>query len=362
MKGLNMIKTLYVEQNPTDDWWKRLSYILDWREAFQRSPQLELTMCNTHHREAYREIMKGIAEYELIVISHSAAGDWMDILTETAGWFLERKGKLAVFIGNEYDIMDQKIAFLNSVEADFICTQLPMRTARYVYEECKKSVILEMPQALNPRFYRPLDYIRKRVDIGFNGDVYPPWVGDMERTEVIEYFKNNCSRLGLTCDIRSQRVARERWVKFLNACRAIIGAEAGTYFFNERGGLMTEAKLYYKQYPDTDFDTMYRLFFEKISDPVPGKLISSRHFEPMGTKTCQVLLEGFYNGILKPDVHYIALKKGFTNIDDVVERLKDESYRRHMVENTYEFAMDEHTHDHRVRKLVEAVTASRTPR
>jgi spore maturation protein CgeB len=88
---------------------------------------------------------------------------------------------------------------------------------------------------------------------------------------------------------------------------------------------------------------------------VSGKSISSRHFEPIGTKTCQILLAGHYNGILDADRHYIALDSGLGNIDAALERFRDDAYRAEMVEETYDYVRAEHTYAHRVAALLRTV-------
>ena len=106
------------------------------------------------------------------------------------------------------------------------------------------------------------------------------------------------------------------------------------------------------------FDEIYDKFYRGLPRGVSGKCISSRHFEPIGTKTCQLLLEGNYNGILKPDEHYIAIKRDFTNIDDAIERFRDTGYRTRIADRAYDFVMAEHTYRHRVEKLLRVVTAT----
>ena len=53
------------------------------------------------------------------------------------------------------------------------------------------------------------------------------------------------------------------------------------------------------------------------------------------TGTCQVLTEGYYNGILIPNVHYIPLKKDFSNIDEVIRRIKEDIDRNFLIKNAY---------------------------
>ena len=130
-----------------------------------------------------------------------------------------------MFIGNEYDILDQKIAFIKDVEPEYVCSQLPISAARYLYQGCPRSEILEMPHALNPEAYRTLGGVARTIDIGFVGDIYWPFVGDRERTNLIEWFERDGAGHGFECDIRKVRIAREEWNAFLNTCKGVIGGE-----------------------------------------------------------------------------------------------------------------------------------------
>jgi spore maturation protein CgeB len=122
------------------------------------------------------------------------------------------------------------------------------------------------------------------------------------------------------------------------------------------GELVAGAKAYLAAHPSAKFDEVHSRFF---ADPDreyrSGKCISSRHFEAIGTETCQILLEGGYNGILEPDVHYIAVRRDLANLDEALERFGDEDYRRELVKRTREFALDGHTYDHRVAQLLAEV-------
>jgi hypothetical protein len=41
------------------------------------------------------------------------------------------------------------------------------------------------------------------------------------------------------------------------------------------------------------------------------------------TGTCQILLEGQYNGVLEPWRHYIPLKNDYSNLEEVMDLVKD---------------------------------------
>jgi len=335
-----------------------VSYTIDWRDAFGEARELDVEVCNINDLVHYGRCLLALRKYDLVVVSHAAAGDDMTVLLKSARWLRRRRGKVVMLIGNEYDLLDEKIGFIRAVEAEFICSQLPMTTAQYLYRECGGSQILSMPHALNPNVYRPRAGSERPVDIGFIGDVYWPFVGDRERTDLIEAFEREGERWGFNCQIRKQRIARPEWAAFLNTCKGTIGAESGTYYLNDRGRLLAAAREYnLLQRPEASFEEVFEKFYRGQRREMSGKSISSRHFEPIGTKTCQILLEGEYNGVLVADEHYISVRKDLSNIEDAVWRFKDEGYRQAIVDRAYEHVMANHTYAHRVRSVLAAVGA-----
>lgn len=340
------------------DVYAQLSYIADWREAFFAAPRLEVELCNINNLVHFARCLLRLRQYDLIVVSHCAAGDDLTVLSRAARRFDRRRGPMVVFLGNEYDILDDKIAFIREVEAEFVCSQLPLAAARYLYRECEKSRIVEMPHALNPNNYHPRPEVARDIDIGFIGDIYWPFIGDRERTELIEWFERNGEERGLRCDIRKARIEREAWSGFLSRCHAIIGAESGTYYLNDRGRLLDRARAYnLHENPKASFAEVFDRFYRGQPREVSGKSISSRHFEPIGTKTCQILVRGEYNGILEADRHYIAVDHDLRNIDGAVERYRDRDYRRRVADETYDYVVSQHTYFHRVDRLIHTVTA-----
>ena len=329
-----------------------LSYVRDWREAFVASPRLDVDVVNINNLVEYGAALARIREYDLVIVSHAASGDDMTVLRMTERLVARRRGKLVVFIGNEYDLLDDKIAFLRNASAEFVCSQLPIAAAQYLYGEVEGTRLLEMPHALNPSLYSPQPRERS-IDIGFIGDIYWPFVGDQERTLLIRHFEE--SNHGLRVDIQKKRIDRVEWAEYLRNTHAIIGAESGTYYLTDRGRVLQRARAYNL---DTNraatFEDVYERFFAGVPR-VDGKSISSRHFEPIGTKTCQILLEGKYNGVLQPEVHYIAVRRDLSDVAQAVERFSDVTYRQRIVEQAYEHTMAHHTYQKRVEKLVALV-------
>ena len=329
-------------------------YMADWREAFCTDDSLDVDVCNITNLLEFHSSRPKIRDFDLVIILHSAAGDRMAILNHTAGWFQGRRGKLAMFIGNEYDQLDEKIAFARNADVDYLCTQLPIETARQLYVDCPAQVVA-MPHALNPRVYFRRPEITRETDVGFIGDLYERLIGDTERTDIVKFFATEGEARGLRCDIRAKRMPREEWALFLNRCRTVVGAESGTYFLDRDSRALTCAKKYLKRAPAASFSDVFEHCFAGGPPGLNGKAISSRHFEPIGTKTCQVLIEGSYNGILEPDVHYMAVKRDLSNIDVVIDRMKDPEARNRVTDAAYTHVIASHTYGHRVRHLIQSV-------
>ncbi|CAA7620709.1 glycosyltransferase [Magnetospirillum sp. SS-4] len=340
-----------------EDRYAPMSYIADWREAFCQSPRLRVDVCNINNLVEYAGRLLRIRDYDLIVISHAAAGDDLTVLLHSTSWLSRRRGKLVMFIGNEYALMDQKIAVMRRLTPDLVCSQLPREAAQHLYGDTGARRIVPMPHALNPDHYRHDPASRRETDIGFIGDIYPPFIGDRERTAIIEWFENHGPAAGVVCDIRKRRVGRRDWAAFLNGCKAVIGAEAGSYYLNDDCRLLEQARQYsVRQGAQVRFDDVFERFFKNAPRLLSGKAISSRHFEPIGTRTCQILLEGGYNGILEPEIHYIAVKKDLSDVHAAIERFRDATYRARITDQAYDHVMSGHTYAHRVNAVIDLLS------
>lgn len=333
--------------------YRSLSYVIDWLDAFRKAPGITARCCNIVDLANWPRLRRLVREVPLIVVMHSAAGDDLWLVSRLTGTLAARRGRLLTFFGNEYTRMPEKIAFARETGADFIASQLPMRAAQWLYAECPEARILAAPAALNPHRYFPLDLPRD-LDIGFRGDLYPLSIGDQERTRILEYFRLHGRDHGLRTDIAYARETGEQWQRFLSRCHGIVGAESGTYYLERDDATEHAVNAWLAQHPDTDFAALHARFFAGHPRPVSGKAISSRHFEAIGTRTAQILLEGEYNGILEPDRHYFSVRKDLSNVAEVARRFADPSERARVADAAYGLVREAHTYAHRAADLLAA--------
>jgi hypothetical protein len=336
------------------DHYTNLGYIIDWMEAFVQHPALDVEVCNINNLVYVLQVARRMAQYDLVIVSHAATGDAMTLITRLTSILNRRCCPLVVFVGNEYSLLDEKIAFIKNANASWVCTQLSLAAGQYLYGEAVPvERVICLPHALNPNQYYPLPHIVRDRDVVFRGALYPPSIGDNARNRLIENLKANAEQYRLSVDIGYDKMDREDWHRLLASGLATVGGEAGTYYLNDRGDLFNRAQQYCDEHPDANFDEVFDRFYVNVVPTVSGKTLSSRHFEAIGTQTAQLLIEGDYLGILHPDVHYIPVKPDLSNVDEALQKLRDNSYRQQMVSQTHRYVLAQHTHRHRVDKLLE---------
>jgi hypothetical protein len=63
---------------------------------------------------------------------------------------------------------------------------------------------------------------------------------------------------------------------------------------------------------------------------------SPRIFESAAHRTAMVMFPGEYSGIVRPWEHYLPLEKDFSNVDEIVEHLRDEAALEQLASRAYE--------------------------
>lgn len=182
--------------------------------------------------------------------------------------------------------------------------------------------------------------IPRTVDIGYRAWKSAAWLGrhGMLKRQVAEVFQKKLSHSNITMDISvkdGDTFVGKSWFNFLCRCRYTIGVNGGSSMLDRDGEIKRRTEAYENQYPEADFDKIEKNCFKGLDGTANLVAISPRHLEACATKTCQILIEGDYNGILKPGKHFIELKKDFSNLNTVVKMVEDDTLRSEIVENAY---------------------------
>lgn len=178
------------------------------------------------------------------------------------------------------------------------------------------------------------------IDIGYRAWKAEYWLGEhgLHKVRVAQVFEEAARNAGLSADISLEEkdvLNGDAWFAFLLRCRATIGVQGGASVLDRTGSIKAKVDAYLEKNPGASFEETRLACFFQEDNRLGLACISPRHLEACITRTCQILIEGEFNGILKPDVHYIPVKKDYSNVPEVLEKLKDMRFVEDMVERAY---------------------------
>lgn len=260
--------------------------------------------------------------------------------------FRRYRGLKGLFLQDEYQNVDRTVGRIAAAGIDVLFTCVPESEWEKVYPSAKLPKLrrIQTLTGFVPAYLlgRPVTPIRERpIDVGYRARVVPYWLGELgaEKWQIAHRFSDAVRGSGLRLDISVDEASRlygRDWTRFLASCKAFLGVESGASVFDFTGELKREVDAYRAAHPKATFEEVQRRFLLEHEHKVRLNQISPRCFESAATRAAMVLYEGEYSGILKPERHFIALRKDFANIGDVVRALKDDAYLQTLVDRAYE--------------------------
>jgi hypothetical protein len=185
-----------------------------------------------------------------------------------------------------------------------------------------------------------LPMIKRPYDIVYRARKLPLWYGSagLIKSKVAEVVAPRARTFNLRINISTNEqdtIPGDAWLDFIASGKVVLGTEGGYSVIDWRGEVKAAVKKVLDNNPQislsrlqemmpTDWDNQ-RLF-----------TVTPRHFEAIITKTCQVLVEGDYKGVLIPHRHYIPISQDWSNLDEVLEKLRDSRHLQVIAERAYE--------------------------
>jgi hypothetical protein len=257
------------------------------------------------------------------------------------------KGLKIAFIQDEYRQINKMIRELAFLDIDVLFTCFPESEIEKIYPNTQLPKVSKynnltgyVPQRLMDIQHQPP--IHKRpIHVGYRGRKIPYWLGELayEKWTIAETWKKLAMREDIKTDIsynEKDRIYGHKWNEFLSSCKTTLGVESGASVMDFTGELEKVVDAYQLLHPNDSFHTVQKKFLSEYEGKYKLNQISPRCFEAIALKTVLVLYEGEYSGILIPDRHYIKLKKDFSNVEEVLERIRDNDFLQKMADTAYE--------------------------
>lgn len=293
--------------------------------------------------------------FEVIVLHYSLFGPpalrgvWPDGLGDDFQRFLVDQSDAfkVAFFQDEYRYCRERFAFLDRCRIDLIYTLLDEKYWHDVYE--RHTLVRKFAHTLtgyvDPDLVaRALTLVKpdaeRTVDIGYRARRLDFYMGRgaQEKTFIATEFVRRDETRGLVLDVavgEDARIYGDAWLQFLANCRGVLGVEAGTSVFDLDGSAEASTAALLRREPSLSFDDVFRRVLQPYDGRIEYRTISPRHFEAAALHVCQVLFEGEYQGILRPDEHYLRLAKDFSNLGDLVSAFRNPAVRRRITDAAY---------------------------
>jgi len=319
--------------------------ILDHIEALRQLSVHDVKLINP--RFGGKLLFIDLNYFDVILIHYSLWIIWESYLSSALVEKIKKSRSLkALFIQDEYRYVNITIDKMVELGIDVLFSSIPQQSLMKVYGDSRldgvrKETVLTGYASENFLKGNKIPAMKERtIDIGYRSRSTPYWLGKLsrEKTLIAEGVLKRAPSLALNCDISVQehdRIYGKEWSAFLGNCRTVLGTGSGASIVDFDGEV--EAKV--TEYLLTNISPSFDEVFDKILAPYEGNVvidtISPRVFESAITRTAQIMFVSPYAGVIKPSIHYIPLKRDFSNLKEISRQIRDHEFLEELTQRTY---------------------------
>lgn len=204
----------------------------------------------------------------------------------------------------------------------------------------------------------------RSIDLGQRVRDMPPHLGRLAQAKARQAvtMANAATNAGFNVDV-STRVEDSfigaAWFDFLSSCKFTVGMKGGASLHDPYGLTHTKVQAYLARHPEASFDEIERRCFKGKDMKHQFTAISPRLFEASMAGTCQILERDDYLGVLEPWRDYVPLNRDFSNMEEVLEAMKDIERCQEIVNNARIALVDSQMFDYS--QLVETACGGLLP-
>jgi hypothetical protein len=252
-------------------------------------------------------------------------------------------------VQDEYDHTNVLKAAIRDLKFDIILTCVPQDSLDYVYPRAEFPGVEfitvftgYVPEDFASTLPPPKPLAERPIFIGYRGRDIGGRYGRLgfDKFEIGRRMKELCDARGIETDIamdEASRIYGMAWFDFVGDCRAMLGSESGSNVFDFDGSI--EARFKEMTAANGGVPPSYADFLPIVAardGEIEMGQISPRVFECAMMRTPMVLFKGRYSDAVVPGEHYISLEKDFSNLDDVLARLKDRPALEAMTQRAFD--------------------------
>lgn len=285
-----------------------------------------------------------INRYNAIIIHNTASYTRKQLEMLERQFLKEYEGIKILMKQDEHFKTNEIVEYVQKNDIKLVLSIWDEETARKVYSSDGKHPVEVMNYLTGyvPDHFKTLDYSldNREIDIGYRGSIHSLLFGRLcyEKAKIGEGFEARVEKNSLRMDISNRwedRINGKDWLDFLGNCKAVLGVESGTDTVDCDGSVSSSFYDYVKRNPNATDEEVLN-YVEQLNCGITYRAISPRHFEAAACKTLQIMFEDRFQDIFVKNRHYVPLNRDYSNIEEVVEKLMDNRFRKQMVECAFE--------------------------
>lgn len=180
------------------------------------------------------------------------------------------------------------------------------------------------------------------IDVGYRAWHAEAWLGEhgvlkariaQEAKALAPEFQK--LRLDVSTD-DADTLTGDDWYRFLLRCRTTLGVEGGASVLDRDGAICARTRAWMREHPQASFEQVRDACFPGMDGTLSLFAIGPRHLEACATRTCQLLVEGDYQGVLRAGQDYLPIRRDFSNLREVLRAIDDEALVRRVAESAWQ--------------------------
>ena len=272
-------------------------------------------------------------------------------LNKIIQFFHDCKLPVVFFVQDEYYHNDFLNFFFRNSKAKIIFTCLTnQKDISNIYSGVPNCKFVNVLTGYIPEYFKNYkkNISEKEVDIFYRGRKLHFMYGELGKLkyEIGVKVKEAAIKNNLREDIEwinEKRIYNEDWIKTLSNAKVTLASPSGSNVINKNDDIIDTINKYLKikntghLLPDK-LNVSYEEIFEKfnIKEELNVGQVSPKMFEAAAVGTVLIMYDNCeYNNIFKPDIHYIPLKIDYSNLDEIMEKIKDNDYLQTIADNAY---------------------------
>jgi len=179
------------------------------------------------------------------------------------------------------------------------------------------------------RWGHPKAFDRRKIDVSYRASKLPAEFGRLGvlKSEIASRFMKSLPtghtlRLDISVDPRKM-IPGPRWHQFIENSRFCLATPSGSSLLDKWGDFRRLVIEYTSRFPHASFEEIELNCFPGHDNVYLFTAISPRNIEAGLVETVQIATQGSYSGLMQPYEHFIPLRDDCSNINDVMDMMRD---------------------------------------